>query len=241
MFPWWVSTNLCIFRCFSCKHAGVSIRSHWLNALFCMIDVICVFSLPLEHFLTLNHTCVSRCPSGTFGNKTSGQCDPCLSGCVVCQEAQACQRCLTGLYLQNGTCVVECQRCRPSHLLFYYLHKSHSMSLLAVTQWFGPLSASSSEGSHRVKNATNVPRSVDPAKNVLPTVWAVRDAFCCWTTPACPPVQRATMTTAKSACAAHSTVASAVRMASARVSRNGECGEKDCRHADLKGIYFRAE
>uniref|UniRef100_A0A3B5KST8 Proprotein convertase subtilisin/kexin type 5 n=1 Tax=Xiphophorus couchianus TaxID=32473 RepID=A0A3B5KST8_9TELE len=66
-----------------------------------------------KHFLTLNHTCVSRCPSGTFGNKTSGQCDPCLSGCVVCQEAQACQRCLTGLYLQNGTCVVECQRGFP--------------------------------------------------------------------------------------------------------------------------------
>ncbi|XP_035999655.1 proprotein convertase subtilisin/kexin type 5b isoform X2 [Fundulus heteroclitus] len=64
-------------------------------------------------FLTLNHTCVSRCPSGTFGNKTSGQCDPCRSGCVMCKEAQACQRCRTGLHLQNGACVVECQRGFP--------------------------------------------------------------------------------------------------------------------------------
>ncbi|XP_076025577.1 proprotein convertase subtilisin/kexin type 5-like, partial [Genypterus blacodes] len=67
-------------------------------------------------YLTAHQSCSSRCPSGTFANRTSGQCDDCLPGCVVCQDGQRCQRCRSGytqLYLQAGVCVVECQRGFP--------------------------------------------------------------------------------------------------------------------------------
>uniref|UniRef100_A0A8D3C3B0 Proprotein convertase subtilisin/kexin type 5b n=1 Tax=Scophthalmus maximus TaxID=52904 RepID=A0A8D3C3B0_SCOMX len=60
-------------------------------------------------FLTARQTCMSRCPPGTFANKTSGQCEDCSEGCVTCQDTQQCHRCRSGLYLQNGVCVVECQ------------------------------------------------------------------------------------------------------------------------------------
>ncbi|XP_056135294.1 proprotein convertase subtilisin/kexin type 5-like [Lampris incognitus] len=67
-------------------------------------------------FLTLQQSCVSHCPPGTFANKTSGQCEDCLPGCVLCQDAWQCQRCRsrpTQLYLQDGLCVVDCQRGFP--------------------------------------------------------------------------------------------------------------------------------
>ncbi|XP_076845202.1 proprotein convertase subtilisin/kexin type 5b isoform X2 [Brachyhypopomus gauderio] len=59
------------------------------------------------------HTCVPSCPSGTFGNRTSGNCETCLSGCHFCQEADHCIKCLPGRYLQNGSCVAECQKGYP--------------------------------------------------------------------------------------------------------------------------------
>ncbi|KAM9823350.1 proprotein convertase subtilisin/kexin type 5-like [Syngnathus typhle] len=71
-------------------------------------------------FLTSDQTCVIRCPVSTFVNVTSGRCDACAEGCVACRDAGACQRCQTGLYLQQGTCVQQCDRgfpeggtCRP--------------------------------------------------------------------------------------------------------------------------------
>ncbi|KAM9742841.1 proprotein convertase subtilisin/kexin type 5b isoform 1-T1 [Menidia menidia] len=66
-----------------------------------------------DRFLTAKQTCLSHCPSGTFGNKTSGKCEDCLKGCVICQDAKVCQQCGHGLYLQEGVCVVECQRAFP--------------------------------------------------------------------------------------------------------------------------------
>ncbi|KAL7884219.1 hypothetical protein AOLI_G00069890 [Acnodon oligacanthus] len=62
-------------------------------------------------------TCVSSCPAGTYGNKTSGHCEDCLLGCVLCQEAHRCLKCRADkaqLYLQNGLCVTECQRGYPN-------------------------------------------------------------------------------------------------------------------------------
>ncbi|KAG8011985.1 Proprotein convertase subtilisin/kexin type 5 [Nibea albiflora] len=64
-------------------------------------------------FLTARQTCVTRCPHGTFANKSSNKCDGCSKGCVACQDAQQCQGCRSGLYLENGVCVVECQRGFP--------------------------------------------------------------------------------------------------------------------------------
>ncbi|KAM4616792.1 proprotein convertase subtilisin/kexin type 5-like [Polymixia lowei] len=69
-------------------------------------------------FLTARQSCLSSCPLGTFANRTSGQCEDCLPGCVVCKDAQRCQRCdswHTKHYLQDGVCVVECQRGFPQH------------------------------------------------------------------------------------------------------------------------------
>ncbi|XP_030000063.1 proprotein convertase subtilisin/kexin type 5-like [Sphaeramia orbicularis] len=65
------------------------------------------------HFLTAQQTCVTRCRPGTFANKASGQCDDCSRGCVVCQDAQHCQKCRKGLYLQDDKCVTSCQRGFP--------------------------------------------------------------------------------------------------------------------------------
>ncbi|KAG7490700.1 proprotein convertase subtilisin/kexin type 5 isoform X1 [Solea senegalensis] len=61
-------------------------------------------------FLTAQQTCVPHCPLGTFANKVSNQCQDCSKGCVTCQDAQQCLRCRSGLYLQNGLCVTQCQR-----------------------------------------------------------------------------------------------------------------------------------
>lgn len=81
----------------SCSFSGVSDMSS--------------FSCFPGRFLTPRRTCLPQCPAGTFGNKTSGQCEGCSAGCAVCQEAKACQVCQKGLYLQEDVCVKECQRC----------------------------------------------------------------------------------------------------------------------------------
>ncbi|KAM3849768.1 proprotein convertase subtilisin/kexin type 5-like, partial [Diretmus argenteus] len=68
------------------------------------------------HLLTRQQSCVPRCPSGTFANRTSGRCEDCPPGCAVCQDARRCQRCRSGhtqLYLQDGVCVVKCERGFP--------------------------------------------------------------------------------------------------------------------------------
>ncbi|XP_030623096.1 proprotein convertase subtilisin/kexin type 5 [Chanos chanos] len=65
-------------------------------------------------YLSSEHMCVARCPVGTFGSKTSGQCEPCSQGCAQCQDDQRCLRChpgyVTPLYLKRGQCVSECIR-----------------------------------------------------------------------------------------------------------------------------------
>lgn len=71
---------------------------------------------PPERFLTARHTCVAHCPSGMFANVESGQCEECSEGCVMCQTANLCQQCHSGLYMENGKCVVECQRGIPKDL-----------------------------------------------------------------------------------------------------------------------------
>uniref|UniRef100_A0A8C6Q3I3 Proprotein convertase subtilisin/kexin type 5b n=1 Tax=Nothobranchius furzeri TaxID=105023 RepID=A0A8C6Q3I3_NOTFU len=67
------------------------------------------------NFLTPLQSCLSHCPSGTFGDKTTGRCEECLTGCAMCREAErgfpqgaACHPCAS-----------ECGSCRetPSHCL----------------------------------------------------------------------------------------------------------------------------
>ncbi|KAG7223418.1 hypothetical protein INR49_015521 [Caranx melampygus] len=64
-------------------------------------------------FLTALGTCVSHCPSGTFANKVSSQCEGCSQGCVLCQDTKQCHHCRSELYLQNGVCVLDCERGFP--------------------------------------------------------------------------------------------------------------------------------
>ncbi|XP_029019493.2 proprotein convertase subtilisin/kexin type 5-like, partial [Betta splendens] len=64
-------------------------------------------------FLTPRQTCALRCPSGTFANETSRRCDECAAGCVGCRDARLCQHCRRGLHLQDGACVVQCDRGVP--------------------------------------------------------------------------------------------------------------------------------
>lgn len=63
------------------------------------------------HFLTDKGSCSTHCPPGFFANETSGRCQECVEGCVVCKDSRQCQRCRSGLYLQQGACVVACERC----------------------------------------------------------------------------------------------------------------------------------
>lgn len=108
------------------------------NVVDCFVDNLCVLYsffvsavwfafLCSGRFLTARQTCTSRCPSGTFANKASSQCEECSKGCAMCQEAQQCQRCRSGLYLHNGACVVECQRCLSCFLISWHAHE-HSPS-----------------------------------------------------------------------------------------------------------------
>ncbi|XP_063066379.1 proprotein convertase subtilisin/kexin type 5 isoform X2 [Engraulis encrasicolus] len=68
-------------------------------------------------FLTIEQTCVLRCPVGRFGSRASGVCEMCATGCAQCTGLQQCQRCATTrrkqLYLQDGQCVQQCTRGFP--------------------------------------------------------------------------------------------------------------------------------
>uniref|UniRef100_A0AAV2MQD7 P/Homo B domain-containing protein n=1 Tax=Knipowitschia caucasica TaxID=637954 RepID=A0AAV2MQD7_KNICA len=64
-------------------------------------------------FLTPQQTCMSRCPSGTFSNSTSGRCEECHRGCMVCEHPMQCLSCHHGLMLQEGVCVDHCLRGFP--------------------------------------------------------------------------------------------------------------------------------
>ncbi|KAM7391946.1 hypothetical protein PAMP_022592 [Pampus punctatissimus] len=66
-----------------------------------------------SRFLTAQQTCTLRCPSGTFANKVSSQCEACSESCIVCEDAEQCHRCRSGLYLNDGECVEDCQRGFP--------------------------------------------------------------------------------------------------------------------------------
>lgn len=70
------------------------------------------------HFLTDKGSCSTHCPPDFFANETSGRCQECVEGCVVCKDSRQCQRCRSGLYLQEGACVVACERCLLLLLFF---------------------------------------------------------------------------------------------------------------------------
>ncbi|KAK5851566.1 hypothetical protein PBY51_023112 [Eleginops maclovinus] len=69
-------------------------------------------------FLTVQQTCVSKCPGGFFANRLSGACEACPPGCVQCVDAQHCSRCQSSrsalLFLQDGRCVQQCVRGYPA-------------------------------------------------------------------------------------------------------------------------------
>uniref|UniRef100_A0A673LQY8 Proprotein convertase subtilisin/kexin type 5-like n=1 Tax=Sinocyclocheilus rhinocerous TaxID=307959 RepID=A0A673LQY8_9TELE len=44
-------------------------------------------------FLTNSQRCVSVCPRETHGNQTSGRCEDCSAGCLMCQDAHHCVKC----------------------------------------------------------------------------------------------------------------------------------------------------
>ncbi|KAJ0067867.1 hypothetical protein NL108_011448, partial [Boleophthalmus pectinirostris] len=70
-------------------------------------------SCPPDQFLTSEQSCSSRCPAGTFSNRTSGRCEECSRGCVACERPLQCLRCHHGLVLQDGACVENCLRGFP--------------------------------------------------------------------------------------------------------------------------------
>ncbi|XP_035996608.1 proprotein convertase subtilisin/kexin type 5 [Fundulus heteroclitus] len=69
-------------------------------------------------FLTMQQTCVSKCPAGFFAERLSGMCEACPQGCLQCVDAQRCSRCQGSrkapLFLQNGQCVTACVRGYPA-------------------------------------------------------------------------------------------------------------------------------
>ncbi|XP_061658032.1 LOW QUALITY PROTEIN: proprotein convertase subtilisin/kexin type 5-like [Syngnathoides biaculeatus] len=70
------------------------------------------------HFLSPQHTCVSKCPAGSFEDRLSGQCEACPAGCLHCVDLERCTRCLSRptapLFLQDGHCVQQCLRGYPA-------------------------------------------------------------------------------------------------------------------------------
>ncbi|MEQ2204314.1 hypothetical protein XENOCAPTIV_011331 [Xenoophorus captivus] len=71
-------------------------------------------------FLTMQQTCVARCPAGFFASRLSSVCEACPQGCLQCVDARHCSRCQSSrkapLFLQNGQCVTECVRSRLCQL-----------------------------------------------------------------------------------------------------------------------------
>ncbi|KAF5909462.1 proprotein convertase subtilisin/kexin type 5-like, partial [Clarias magur] len=65
-------------------------------------------------YLSSDQQCMTRCPTGSFGNKETWKCEACPQGCAQCQDNQRCMRCLStrksSLYLLNGQCVRQCSR-----------------------------------------------------------------------------------------------------------------------------------
>ncbi|XP_038130845.1 proprotein convertase subtilisin/kexin type 5 [Cyprinodon tularosa] len=63
-------------------------------------------------FLTMQQTCVTKCPAGFFASRLNGVCEACPQGCLQCVDARHCSRCQSSqkapLFLQNGQCVTEC-------------------------------------------------------------------------------------------------------------------------------------
>ena len=51
-------------------------------------------------------TCVSACPSGTYGY--SGRCESCPNHCLTCASGTQCTKCATGYYFLNGQCTSIC-------------------------------------------------------------------------------------------------------------------------------------
>ena len=186
-------------------------------------------------FLTAQQTCMPRCPPGTFANKMSSQCEECSKGCVMCLDAQHCQRCRNGLYLHNGVCVVDCQRWLSCFLISWLTHE-HASSQHASDASFFSLFASVLEGFLKVVHASHVPQSAHPAREIPLIAWAVRQTICCWTTPAGLTVCRATTPQRLNVSTVQLTVETAIREACVRVSmlaggvRSWEiwrCGEND--------------
>lgn len=83
-------------------------------------------SSPLGQFLTMQQTCVSKCPGGFFASRLSSVCEACPPGCLQCVDAQRCTRCQNTrkapLFLQNGQCVKQCVRSGVSCRLYVLLH-----------------------------------------------------------------------------------------------------------------------
>uniref|UniRef100_A0AAR2KQ17 P/Homo B domain-containing protein n=1 Tax=Pygocentrus nattereri TaxID=42514 RepID=A0AAR2KQ17_PYGNA len=88
------------------------------------IDISRVVKCPTSHFVNSKaalhlgmflvaekQTCVSSCPAGAYGNKTSGHCEDCLcaEGCASCEDgADHCLSCDQQYLLHKYTCVSHC-------------------------------------------------------------------------------------------------------------------------------------
>ena len=51
-------------------------------------------------------SCVSACPSGTYGY--SGKCESCPKYCLVCASVTQCITCKVNYYFLNGQCLTAC-------------------------------------------------------------------------------------------------------------------------------------
>uniref|UniRef100_A0A8C6KVW4 Proprotein convertase subtilisin/kexin type 5a n=1 Tax=Nothobranchius furzeri TaxID=105023 RepID=A0A8C6KVW4_NOTFU len=79
-------------------------------------------------FLTLQQTCVSKCPAGSFASQRSGVCEACPRGCLQCLDAQHCTDLIVdafselGFHLNRGypagqmchSCAAGCSSCEKN-------------------------------------------------------------------------------------------------------------------------------